>query len=313
MTQDATSWIRDGIGMIDLWYQDTPWINAAYLFDIGDGFVLVETGPASGVQRLLNGIRALGRDPADLRAILLTHIHLDHAGATGSLLRLAPQVEVYVHEIGAPHLIDPSALLRSAERIYGDQMDALWGTTLPVPEDAVTPITHGTVLPIGTRVFDVLYTPGHASHHVAYIDRDTRFAVVGDVAGVRIPPSALVWPPTPPPDFNLEQWRGSISRLRAADPMALLISHVGIVERDVIRPHLDALETHLSAWVDLVARRVAAGWDRDAIVEELARRSQEELHAERHGELATSFAMATPYGMSVDGILRYLRKKAEQR
>jgi glyoxylase-like metal-dependent hydrolase (beta-lactamase superfamily II) len=312
MAHDGTAWIADGLGMIDLWYQGVPFVNAAYLFDIGDGFALVETGPASAHEHLLKGINTLGRDPSNLRHILLTHIHLDHSGGAGTLLERYPQVDVFVHESGAPHLIDPTNLLRSAGRIYGDRMDALWGTTVPVPEDHVWWVSSGEVLTVGNRVFDVLYTPGHASHHVTYIDRDTKVAVVGDVAGVRIPPAKRVWPPAPPPDFNLEQWHSSVARMRKADPTALFISHFGVVEQQDIAAHLDELEHHLDVWVALVAERQAAGAEREAIVEELARISQAELAEDARADLAEAFALATPYGMSVDGIVRYLRKREEQ-
>lgn len=313
MTNDGTAWLRDGLGIIDLWYQGVPQVNAAYLFDTGDGFALVETGPASAAEHLLDGIRALGRDPNDLKYVLLTHIHLDHSGGAGTLVERYPAIDIYVHEIGAPHLIDPTKLLNSAGRIYGDQMDALWGKTLPVPEERVVWLTHGEVLALGERVFDVVYTPGHAGHHVSYVDRDTLIVAAGDVAGVRIPPSRHVWPPTPPPDLDVEGWHTSIARMRKVNPEALLLSHFGPVERSAIGPHLDELERHLDEWVAFVAERAAAGVERDAIVAELERVTLEELHDEQHIELSESFAIATPYGMSVDGILRYLRKREEQR
>lgn len=311
MANDGTAWLREGIGIIDLWYQGVPRVNAAYLFDIDDGFALIETGPASAHEHLMTGITALGRDPRDLRHILVTHIHLDHSGGVGTLIRQFPQVDVFVHEIGAPHLIDPTNLLRSAGRIYGDRMDELWGTTLPVPEDRVWWLSAGEVISIGERVFDVLPTQGHASHHVSYVDRVTKIMVAGDVAGVRIPPSRKVWPPTPPPEFNLELWQASIARIRKVDPTALLISHFGLVEQEQITAHLDELSQRLDDWVALVEQRTTAGHDRDAIVAELMQRSQAELGHDQHVDLAHAFSIATPYGMSVDGILRFLRKRGE--
>ncbi|RIK41694.1 MAG: MBL fold metallo-hydrolase [Chloroflexi bacterium] len=310
---DGTGWHSAGCGVIDLWYQDTPRVNAAYLFDTDDGFAIVETGPASAHAHLMAGIRSLGRDPQQLRHILLTHIHLDHAGGAGTLARMLPSVHVYVHHIGAPHLIDPSNLLRSATRIYGDAMERLWGTTEPVPEQRVSRLNDGAVLTLGGRTFDVVYTPGHASHHVAYRDRATGAVVAGDVAGVRIPPSRLAWPPTPPPDIDVGAWHASIARLRAVAPAALLISHFGVVEREQVFDHLGSVDRHLDAWVAFVEQQLAAGRERDAIVAGLTELARAELLQENCDDIGGSIAMATPYGMSVDGIMRYLRKRGERR
>jgi len=164
---------------------------------------------------------------------LLTHIHLDHAGAAGSLVERFPELEVYVHEVGAPHLADPSRLLKSAGQLYGERMEELWGEVLPVPERNLRPLSGEEELPDGVRV---VYTPGHASHHVAYLAPNGA-AYVGDVAGVRIPPSDFVLMPTPPPDIDLELWEESIARVAAERPGALGLTHFGAV---------DDAEAHLS-------------------------------------------------------------------
>ena len=169
-------------------------------------------------------LEALGDEQP--RALLLTHIHLDHAAATGALVRRWPELEVYVHERGAPHLIDPSKLLASAERLYGDQMERLWGEIVPVPEENVRP-PGGRRDVLGMRV---AYTPGHASHHVCYLHEESGTAFVGDVAACRIPPSDLIVPPTPPPDIDIEAWDESIETVEGLAPERLALTHFGAIE-----------------------------------------------------------------------------------
>ncbi len=166
-------------------------------------------------------LEALGDEQP--RALLLTHIHLDHAAATGALVRRWPELEVYVHERGAPHLVDPSRLLASAERLYGDQMERLWGEIVPVPEANVRSLAGGETV-LGMRV---AYTPGHASHHVSYLHEDSGTAFTGDVAGVRIPPSSFIVPPTPPPDIDIEAWEESIGIVEGWQPQRLALTHFG--------------------------------------------------------------------------------------
>ncbi len=196
--------------------------------------VLIDPGPANTIDTVLESVPG-GRP----RAVLLTHIHLDHAGAAGTLVARWPDLRVYVHEVGAPHLIDPSRLLRSAGRLYGDRMDELWGEVLPVPEANVVPLAGGEV----AEGLDVLAAPGHASHHVVYLEADGGDAFLGDVGGVRIPPGDAVWLPTPPPDIDLELWRGSIRAVAERRPGRLLLTHFGAVD-DPDR-HLAAVEAEI--------------------------------------------------------------------
>ncbi len=182
---------------------------------------LVDPGPESSLPTLLE---SLGDEQP--RALLLTHIHLDHAAATGALVRRWPDLEVYVHERGAPHLIDPGKLLASAGRLYGDQMDRLWGEIVPVPEENVRPLVGGEQV-LGMRV---AYTPGHASHHVCYLHEESGVAFVGDVAAVTIPGANLVVPPTPPPDIDIETWEDSIGIVEAWQPERLALTHFGQVD-----------------------------------------------------------------------------------
>jgi glyoxylase-like metal-dependent hydrolase (beta-lactamase superfamily II) len=195
---------------------------------------LVDPGPESSLGTLLE---ALGDERP--RALLLTHIHLDHAAATGALVRRWPDLEVYVHERGAPHLVDPSKLLASAERLYGEEMRRLWGEIVPVPEANVKPLTGGEQI-LGMRV---AYTPGHASHHVCYLHEGSGTAFVGDVAAVSIPGVNLVVPPTPPPDIDIETWIDSIGIVEAWNPQQLALTHFGAVKDPA--PHLDLVRKRL--------------------------------------------------------------------
>jgi glyoxylase-like metal-dependent hydrolase (beta-lactamase superfamily II) len=195
---------------------------------------IVDPGPESSHQNLVDALG--GEEP---RAILLTHIHLDHAAATGALVRRWPALEVYVHERGAPHLIDPSRLLASAERLYGDQMERLWGEIMPVPEANVRALSGGE----GVLGMTVAYTPGHASHHVCYLHEETGTAFVGDVAAVLIPGTDLIVPPTPPPDIDIEAWEESIGIVEGWHPQRLALTHWGPIEEP--EPHLAAVRERL--------------------------------------------------------------------
>src|SRR5262245_44186630 len=225
--------------------------------------VLVDPGPESSMQTLL---KALGDEQP--RAILLTHIHLDHAAATGALVGRWPDLEVYVHEVGAPHLIDPSRLLASAERLYGDAMERLWGEIVRVPEQNVTAL-HGGETALGMRV---AYTPGHASHHVSYLHEESGTAFVGDVAAVRIPGVNLIVPPTPPPDIQIETWEESIGIVEDWRPQRLALTHFGAIEEP---------EEHLA----IVRARLR---EEAELARELSEADYDERHRQRVAESASS-------------------------
>jgi glyoxylase-like metal-dependent hydrolase (beta-lactamase superfamily II) len=311
VTSDDAQWLIPGIGLIDLHFQGVPHVIGAYVVPTDDGVALVEVGPSTTLPALRSGLDVLGFGLGDVRHLLVTHIHLDHAGATGLLLREAPQARVYVHEIGAPHLIDPTNLVRSATRIYGDAMETLWGAVVPVPAEQVTTVADGDVVRLGERELHVLYTPGHASHHVAYHDAQQRAVFTGDVAGIRIPPAANAFPPTPPPDIDIPRWHASIDQLRGLRPERLLLTHFGAVEE--VDTHLAEVDRHLDEWVESIERLVRQGKERDAIVEWLESHVRAQMDAADSASLEPAFALATPYGMAVDGLLRYLRKRDEAR
>jgi glyoxylase-like metal-dependent hydrolase (beta-lactamase superfamily II) len=252
--------------------------------------VLVDPGPTSCLPTLLE---ALGEWRPS--ALLLTHIHLDHAGASGSLVERWPHLEVYVHEKGAPHMIEPSRLLKSARRLYGPDMDRLWGAMTPVPERNLRVLAGGERL-LGS--FEVAYTPGHASHHVSYLHDGTAF--VGDTGGVRITPSSLVVPPTPPPDIDVEAWHESIARIAAWRPQRLAITHFG--DSEDVEAQLDEVGRRLDAWGDL-ARTYDQGGFIAAIEEEIAAGTQQEW--------IQAFTQAAPPDQLYAGLSRYWRKRTE--
>jgi glyoxylase-like metal-dependent hydrolase (beta-lactamase superfamily II) len=260
-----------------------------------DGAV-VDPGPESSLPTLL---AALGGEQP--RALLLTHIHLDHAAATGAMVRRWPDLEVYVHERGAPHLIDPRKLLASAERLYGDQMQRLWGEILPVPEANVKVLRGGESV-LGMRV---AYTPGHASHHVCYLHEDSGTAFVGDVAACRIPPSRLVMPPTPPPDIDLEKWEDSIAILEGWRPERLALTHFGPVDEPL--EHLATVRARLREEASL-----AKELPEDVYEHGLRRRIREQMTAEALGEdTIEELLQAVPTAYQWRGLDRYWKKRSK--
>ena len=254
--------------------------------------VLIDPGPESSLQNLLAAL--CGERP---RALLLTHIHLDHAGATGALVRRWPDLEVYVHERGAPHLEDPSKLLDSAARLYGDQMDRLWGEVLPVPEENIRPLAGGEEV-LGLRV---AYTPGHASHHVCYFDPDSGRAYVGDVAAIHIAPADFVLPPTPPPDIDIEAWERSIAAVEEWRPESLGLTHFGAVEEP--GPHFAAVRSRLHELADRARRLDADSFERAL---------REEITDAADPQTADALVQAVFPELQWPGLDRYWRKRSEQ-
>lgn len=255
--------------------------------------VLVDPGPESSLETLL---AALGGERP--RALLLTHIHLDHAAATGALVRRWPELEVYVHERGAPHLVDPTKLLASAERLYGDGMERLWGEIVPVPEGNVTALSGGETV-LGMRV---AYTPGHASHHVCYLHEESGTAFVGDVAAVRIPGSGLTVPPTPPPDIDVEVWEDSIGIVEGWTPERLALTHFGAIEDPL--PHLAEVRGRLREEAQLARELDEAAYER--------RHRERVAAASDSEEIAAELIQCVPPEYQWRGLDRYWRKRAER-
>ena len=276
---------------IDLFHQGNARTIAAYVVDTDDGPALFDCGPTTTVSALKDGLTQHGLELTDVRHLLLSHIHLDHAGATGVLVREHPELQVHVSGIGAPHLVDPARLERSARRLYGDSFDTLWGELAPVPEANVHVVGDGVL------GLDCFPTPGHASHHVSYLDRDgTLYA--GDAAGVRIQPGRAVIPPTPPPEFDLETWQQTLEEVERRSPERLALVHFGVAED--VRRHLAELRLELYEWADVV--RGGAG------AEEFVAYVQTELRDA--GEDAAYYDLAMPLWQSYQGLTRWVEKQA---
>ncbi|MBA3263693.1 MAG: MBL fold metallo-hydrolase [Thermoleophilaceae bacterium] len=254
------------------------------------GGLIIDPGPASCVETLLEQL-----GPTRPRALLLTHIHLDHAGAAGVLCRRFPELQVYVHEVGAPHLIDPSKLLESAGRLYGDDMWELWGEVAPVPEERVHRISGGETI----EGFRVAYTPGHASHHVCYFHAETGDAYVGDVAGVRIPPYAHTVAPTVPPDIDIEAWLDSLHTVASWNPRTLCLTHFGQMT-DVA----DHLHRTRSALIDAADSARLDGEER------FIARIEQGLVDNTDRATVEAFEQAAPPDQLYQGLARYWRKRA---
>ena len=315
MTEPATRVRRlaPDVWLLDTLFQGEPGVIASYLLTGADGLALVDVGSAATLDQLLAAIRATGHQPEDIKHILLTHIHLDHAGATGALLPYMPQARVYVHHIGAPHLINPEKLIVSASRIYGDKMQTLWGEMLPVPEERITLLDDGVETRVGERTLNALYTPGHAIHHVAFHDAAHAAIFSGDVAGVRLEDIDYVRPPTPPPDLNLEDWSASIERLRALRPETLYLPHFGPTAGS--DRHFTELRERLYAWGDIVARGMREGKEDQRLADDLAAASDPDvarLASDKGADVAEEavqrYELATNYLMSAQGYMRYYKK-----
>ena len=296
-----------GVTCTDLMHRGRPRVIATAVVQSAAGVALIDPGPTSCLETLRAALAEAGIAIADVRTLLLTHIHLDHAGATGSLLRENPDITVHVHERGAPHMIDPSKLLASAARLYGDEMDELWGAFLPVPEANVRVLRGGERIRAADRRFEVAYTPGHASHHVSFLDRDSGIAFVGDVAGVRPGRALFVLPPTPPPDIDVEVWAQSIELVRQWRAPTLFVTHFG-AHHDP-DAHLDAMQTHLTTMTDIARECIAAGGgaadEQGRFVDEMRAYIVQHVPAAEASLLGT----AAPLDQCFLGLARYWRKR----
>jgi len=294
------------VEFIDLKFRGMPRVIGTAAIQGPSGLTLVDPGPTSCLPALESGLQDAGLRLDDVRTILLTHIHLDHAGATGTLLERLPAAVAYVHEVGAPHMIDPTKLLASATRLYGVHMDRLWGAFHPVPAARLRVLAGGERLDVGGRSYDVAYTPGHASHHVSYLDTGSGVAYAGDTAGVRIA-GGYIKAPTPPPDIDLEAWEQSIQIYERWRPSSLVLTHFGSV--DQVSDHLRELRSVL----DRMSRQVKATLESEGTDEERIRRFSEDMRADARQALseadAASAEAAAPFDQLWMGLARYWRKK----
>lgn len=294
------------VDYIDLQFRGSPRVIAAALVDGPGGLTLIDPGPTSCLPALEAGLGARGLALRDVRTLLLTHIHLDHAGATGTIVERVPGIKVYVHERGAPHMIDPAKLLASVTRLYGDQMDALWGPFLPVPALQVTVLTGGERLDLGGTSMRVAYTPGHAMHHVSFLDERAGMAYVGDTAGIRVTGDYLL-APTPPPDIDIDAWQASLDVIDAWQPVSLFLTHFGPVTP--ARAHLARFRTTLTAQSEAVRDALKAGGTEEQRVRAFVDRMRQEARQGLPEREAKATELAAPFDQLWQGLARYWQKK----
>lgn len=285
--------------LLDLDFQDTEGLVAAYLLPEPDGWALVETGPSTCREALLRGVAAAGVDARDVRDVLVTHIHLDHAGGLGAVAGDFPRARLHAHEVAIPHLVDPSRLIAGARRAWGEASDRLWGDVLPTPAPRLHALRGGETLPLRGGELRALATPGHAKHHVAFFDTGLRAILAGDGAGVRLERSASIRPAIPPPDLDLEQLFASLDAMRQVEPRSVLLSHFG--------PTLHGAD-------DLVAYRATVERWRDAALEAARERPEASYVAARLRALdhpeprdGDPASLLSSYELAAQGLLRYFR------
>jgi len=302
--------------MGDISILDTNWVGrphsiAAALLESDGHRAIIDPGPESTLVTLRERLHARGISVAQLNAILLTHIHLDHAGASGSLVRENPQIAVYVHDLGAPHMIDPSRLLASAQRLWPDTLHQLFGDTLPVPKENLRILQGGEKLTLGTRKVEVEYTPGHASHHVSYFDGSEGIAFVGDTTGIRIDNGPYILPATPPPDISLEIWEKSFATILARRPSRLFLTHFGFAGNPA--EHIEEFRRRLHHWAQLAAEVLRSASSEAEAKNAFVARAQGEMQEQLGAKEADHHAFTAGLDLSFLGLARYLRKRAEAR
>jgi glyoxylase-like metal-dependent hydrolase (beta-lactamase superfamily II) len=299
-----------GLDYADLLFLGKPGIIATAILGGADGVALIDPGPGTTIGTLRDTLRQKGITFADIRQVLLTHIHLDHAGATGALVRENPAIEVFVHERGAPHMADPARLLASATRLYGEaDMERLWGAFLAVPAASLRAMSGGETITAAGRALHVEWTPGHASHHVSYFDPASRIAFVGDTAGIRRGAGNYVMPPTPPPDIDLELWRGSEERILGWDPDMLFMTHFGPFHG--ARLQFQQLRENIEQWSGIVKRLIAnPGLTEDQRQEMFVEEAHREVRRAVGEPEAEQYARAGRLDYSWQGLARYWRKRS---
>ena len=301
--------MTDTVHALDLPFLGSTHVLACGVLDLGDGLALVDPGPTTMLPALEAGLADLGAKLGDVSAVLLTHIHLDHAGAAGTIARRVPNAEVYVHALGARHLARPERLIASATRLYGSRMDELWGAFEAVPGDQIHALDGGETVTVGGRALDVAYTPGHAVHHVSYFDRATQTAFVGDAVGMACPPSGRVEPVTPPPDVDLERWPASLDAVLEWAPKRLFRMHWGPSETPAA--DVAAFRQRLDAWATRVRADLSSGGDAKALARAFSAEVLAELEAEVGPEAAAPYCAFLYPDASWHGLARAWSKAEE--
>ncbi len=288
---------------LDLHFQNYEHAIASFLIETEEGPVLIESGPYSTFSSLESGLSNHGYKISDVKHVLLSHIHFDHAGAAWAFAEQG--ATIYLHPFGAGHMHDPTKLVASATMIYGDQMDTLWGEMKGIPEDMLNIMEHDEVVEIGGENFKALHTPGHAKHHIAWQWRDTIFT--GDVAGVKIEGGPVV-PPCPPPDINIEDWTHSIDLVLSRNPNKLMLTHYGEEQNPNI--HMQELKEILNDWAQWMKKKWEEGMSNDQITPEFMAYTSQQLKDRGVSEMGIKqYEAANPSWMSVAGLVRYWKKK----
>lgn len=317
MAEPRVAAVDSRTAFVDLLHMGRRSLIGAGVLELDEGVALVDPGPEARLGTLWAALAEMGYGLTSVRAVLLTHIHLDHAGAVGAIVRAAPDAPVFVHPVGVPHMSDPAHLLTYARRIYGDRMERLWGDVLPVPERALRPVEEGSEVRVGGRRLQVADVPGHAKHHVAYFEPETGVAWIGDAGGLRIEDGPTV-PVTPPPDVDVEAWNRSADRITAWRPERIVTTHFGI--HDDPEAHFDRLREGLSDWAARVRRSLEGdqagsanrGSD-DQRAHDFAQHVRAELSSIAPADAVDLYAAASAFEDSWRGLARYWRKAATKR
>ena len=270
---------------------------------------IVDPGPGSTLDTLRKELRARGVSVSDLDAILLTHIHLDHAGATGALVRENPRLAVYVHKLGAPHMVDPSKLLASAARLWPNDLQQLFGEALPVPAENLRILEGGETITLGSREIEVAYTPGHASHHVSYFENREGVAFVGDTTGIRIEGHSYVMPATPPPDIDLEIWDGSFAAILERKPKRLFLTHFGYSDNPAA--HIAQFRERLHRWMEMTEKVLQSASSEEAAMESFMAKARAEISEHLPPQDVEQYAATAGLNLSFLGLARHARKRAQ--
>lgn len=294
--------------VLDLNWAGHPRSIGTALLRSPESAILIDPGPTSSLETLRARLAEQGLRISDLHAILLTHIHLDHAGASGTLVRENPKLQVYVHENGAVHMSAPEKLLKSAARLYGDTMQTLFGDFLPVPGENLQVLRGNEVLRLGGRRLQVLYTPGHASHHVTYFDPEERVAFVGDTAGICVNGHAFILPATPPPDISIELWDASLNAIASLNARRLFLTHFSFSHDPA--EHLERYRERLHYWSDRAAAIIASGLDEQGCIQKFSEEVAEDAANYMSREELTEMAYVAALNLSWMGLARYHRKRA---
>src|ERR1700730_651372 len=293
---------------LDLTWMGRPRSIGAVLFQSGGHYAILDPGPASTLETLRAQLQSRGLSVSDLDAIFLTHIHLDHAGASGSLLRENPNLRVFVHSKGAAHLAEPSKLLASAGRLWGDDLSRLFGETLAVPERNIQILDGAETLMVGTRKIDVIYTPGHASHHLTYFDEREGVAFAGDTAGIRIANGPYIMPATPPPDIDLAVWEQSFAAILDRRPSRLFVTHFGYAENPA--KHIADFRERLHLWAEITEQAMLSTSDVAVALQSFVEQTQTEMRKYLSETDAEQHAFTAGLPLSFLGLARHIRKRS---